>query len=227
MIDLPYKIVYGIGWTICAITSRPIVLHADRAGRPGAYILASSHLTPLDVPALMKNSPRDLDFISTIEMKNTPIVGRIYTAMHCVFVDRSRADASAALAVAHKLQAGRVVAMFPEGNLRLEEKSVINGGNFKPGVIRLAEISEAPIIPAVVLGGKAYYSFRAWLPFRSVRYGVIFGNPIFFDKTIEPEAAKTKATEELRQAFIDLAIELRAALKQSTVPDQSVTKPAF
>ena len=212
MIDLPYKIVYGLGWSICWITSRPIVLHAERARREGAYILASSHLTPYDVPALMKNSPRDLDFISTIELLKTPIVGRIFTAMHCVFVDRSRADATAALAVTNKLRAGRVVAMFPEGNIREEEKSVINGGNFKPGVIRLAQLGSAPIIPAVVLGTKAYYTFKAWLPLRAIRYGVIYGNPIVVDPDGEAEAAKAKATAELRQAFIDLAGELKAAI---------------
>jgi 1-acyl-sn-glycerol-3-phosphate acyltransferase len=160
----------------------------------------------------MKNSPRDLDFISTIEMLNTPIVGRIFTAMHCVFVDRSKADATAALAVTKKLLAGRVVAMFPEGNIRPEEKSVINGGNFKPGVIRLAQLANAPIIPAVVLGTKVYYTFKAWLPLRAVRYGVIYGNPIFVDPTVEVETAKAKATAELRQAYIDLAGELSAAL---------------
>jgi 1-acyl-sn-glycerol-3-phosphate acyltransferase len=212
MIDLPYKIVYGLGWSICWITSRPLVLHADRATRDGAYILASSHLTPYDVPALMKNTPRDLDFISTVELLNTPIVGRIFTAMHCVFVDRSRPDATAALAVTNKLRAGRVVAMFPEGNIREEEKSVINGGNFKPGVIRLAQLGQAPIIPAVVLGTKAYYAFKAWLPFRSIRYGVIYGNPIVLDPTADPEAAKAKATAELHHAFIDLAAELTTAL---------------
>src|ERR1700685_1553147 len=90
MIDLSYRLIYGTGWTICWITSRPIVLHADRANRPGAYILASSHLTPYDVPALLKNAPRRLDFLSTVEMLNTPIVGRMFTAMNCVFVDRSK-----------------------------------------------------------------------------------------------------------------------------------------
>jgi 1-acyl-sn-glycerol-3-phosphate acyltransferase len=212
MIDLPYKIVYGLGWSICWITSRPIVLHAERAQRDGAYILASSHLTPYDVPALMKNTPRDLDFISTIELLKTPIVGRIFTAMHCVFVDRSRADATAALAVTNKLRAGRIVAMFPEGNIREEEKSVINGGNFKPGVIRLAQLGNAPIIPAVVLGTKAYYTFKAWLPLRAIRYGVIYGNPIVVDPSGDPEEAKAKASGELRQAFLDLSAELKAAM---------------
>jgi len=200
--------IYGTGWCICWITSRPIVLHADRANRPGAYILASSHLTPYDVPALLKNAPRQLDFLSTVEMLNTPIVGRMFTAMHCVFVDRSKPDSSAALALAHKLQSGRVVAMFPEGNIRPEDKSVINGANFKPGVVRLALMTGAPIIPAVVLGTKAFYTFKAWLPLRLVRYGVNFGNPIFVGQTGDPEAAKAAATEELRKAFVDLAAEL-------------------
>jgi hypothetical protein len=63
-----------------------------------------------------------------------------------------------------------------------------------------------------VLGTKVYYTFKAWLPLRAVRYGVIYGNPIIVDPNLDAETAKANATAELRQAYIDLAGELKAVL---------------
>jgi len=79
MSDFSYRVIHTIGYPIFWITSRPIVLHADRAARTGAYILASNHLSPYDVAGLMATTPRNLDFLSIVEMLKNPIVARFFS----------------------------------------------------------------------------------------------------------------------------------------------------
>jgi len=211
MSDFSYRLIRAIGYPIFWITARPIVLHADRAARTGAYILASNHLSPYDVPGLMAVTPRNLDFLSIVEMLKNPIVAKFFRMMNCTFVDRGRADPSAAQGLSSRLRRGRVVAMFPEAGIRTEETSVINGGTFKPGCIRLAQLTGAPIIPCVIVGTSIYRKFSSWYPFRAVRFGVIYGNAI----QVAPEGDPAVATEQLRVAYLDLYRELR-----QTVPGE-------
>ena len=213
MSDFAYSVVVAMGRPIIWITSKQTVLHRDRCRFPGPYILASSHLSPYDVAALMAVTPRHLDFLSITEMFKHWFAGRFFTAMNCVFVDRRGPDPSAAHALTAKLHRGRTVAMFPEGGIKTEQTSVLAGVPFKPGVIRLAQLAEVPIIPAVVLGSIGYAKPTAWIPRRGVPFGVNFGEPIFVSKEGDPNAAKTAATEKLKKAYLDLADELRTAMK--------------
>jgi 1-acyl-sn-glycerol-3-phosphate acyltransferase len=218
--DISYAIVKGICFPIYFITSRTHALHPERIVRPGAFILAPNHLSPYDVPLLIGSSRRHLDFLSTIEMLRSPFVAWLFRRMNCEFVDRRRADASTARALARKLELGRAVAMFPESGIRPEESSVIHGGRFKPGVIRLAQLSGAPIIPCVVYGTKAYDGFLSWLPLRRVRLDIAFGEPIEVPQEPDPHAARERATELLRQAYLDLFAEI-SAVRNATVKTET------
>lgn len=213
MSDLSYSLVRGFGLHIYWLTSRRVILHRDRVPVSGPFILAGSHLSPLDVFAMIGATPRHVDFLSITELERKFLVGRFYRAMNCTFVDRKRQDVGATHQLATKLRRGRAIAMFPEGALRSQADSVINGGPFKPGVIRLAHMSGAPIIPCVALGTGAYAKISAWLPTRSVRFGLNYGKPIVVDPQADPDTARATATEQLRQAYLSLNQELRAAMK--------------
>jgi 1-acyl-sn-glycerol-3-phosphate acyltransferase len=178
MEDLFYKTIVTVGRGPFWVSSRPLVLHSDRVPSQGPFILASSHLSPYDVPALMRSTPRVLDFVSTVEIFAMPFVGWFFGHMGAFPLNRRSADPKTAKRIVDRLARGRVVALFPEGRIRKETESVIHGATFRPGVARLARIADVPIIPAVVLGTGAYSSFINWLPLRRTRYGVIYGNPI-------------------------------------------------
>lgn len=213
MSDLSYWLIRATGRPVIWLTSRQTVLHVERARQPGPYILASSHLSPYDVPGLIAVTPRYLDFLSITEMLKNPFVARLFKAMNCSFVDRHRADSAAAHSLAGRLRRGRVVAMFPEGGIRAESASVINGGSFKPGVIRLAQLANVPILPCVILGTIGYAKPTSWIPHRSVRFGVNYGQPIHLAGEDQAQA-RVAATEQLRQAYLALAGELRDAMEK-------------
>jgi 1-acyl-sn-glycerol-3-phosphate acyltransferase len=210
--DLGYNIIWGIGVHAFWVSSKPVVLHLDRLKRPGAYILAPTHLSVFDVPCLMAISPRNLDFVSIVEVFRNPIVATIYGAANAFPLDRSKPDSPTVRTIFDRLERGRVVAMFPEGNIRTPETSVLAGGHFKPGVARIAQLADVPVIPSVVLGTDAYYKVKSWLPLRRVRYGAIFGDPLTVRKDLEKHEATKEFLDRLRQAYLDLHAELKSAM---------------
>ena len=214
MSDLAYKIVWHTCHPVIWVTSRPTVLHRERVDVPGAYILAPNHLSPYDVPCLMAASPRNLDFVSIVEAFRNPLVALLYGSVNVFPLDRSRPDSPTVRIILDRLRRGRVVAMFPEGSLRDEQNSVLVGAPFKPGVARIAQLADAPVVPTVIVGTKGYANPLKWAPIRGLRYGVNFGEPIRVRKDVDKAEAVTLFLGEMKQAYLDLHAELRAAMSK-------------
>jgi 1-acyl-sn-glycerol-3-phosphate acyltransferase len=195
--------------TICRppfiVSSRPVIMHVDRLPRHGGYILACSHLSPYDVPALMRSSPRPIDFVSTKEVFQNRFVAWLYGNMGTFPIDRSRSDPKTVRIITDKLARGRCVGVFPEGRIRTESESVVQGGRFRPTLVRLAKLANVPIVPAVVLGGEQYKRILSWAPIMRTKYGVIYGEPF----SVEDEE---QGERRLAQEFQGLYGELRAAM---------------
>ncbi len=208
MSDLAYNIVWAIGNQAFWTSSRPIILHRDRAKRPGAYILAPTHLSHYDVPCLMAVSPRNLDWVSIVEAFRNPLVALLYRSVNTFPLDRSRPDSPTVRIILDRLKRGRAVAMFPEGNIRTPQTSVLAGGSFKPGVARIAQLADAPVIPCVVLGTGVYSKFTSWLPLRRIRYGIIYGEPLRVRTDLDKLEAIPQFITELRAAYLQLHAEL-------------------
>ncbi len=189
------------------------MLHAERAARKGGYILAANHLSPFDVALMIRHTPHHLDFMSIVEVKSNPVVYQFYKWMNAFFIDRRRSDPAGARLALERLQRGRVVAMFPEAQIRSEQMSVINGGTLKPGVGHLAQSAGAPIVPCVILGSAQYWRATSWLPWRRTRYGLIYGDPIFCASELSKPEARIRLLNELRAAFMQLTAELKFAME--------------
>jgi 1-acyl-sn-glycerol-3-phosphate acyltransferase len=199
--DLYYTTVVTFGRFPFWVSSVPLVLGRENVPRTGPFILASNHLSPFDVPVLMRSTPRRLDFVSVVEVFRNPLVAWFYSQMNAFPLDRHRADPKTVRIILDRLERGRPVAMFPEGRIRKYEESVIHGAPFRPGVARVASMANVPIVPAVVLNSIAYARPAGWLPLRRTRYGVVFGQPI----NVRDEA---HAEQQLADAFQTLAADL-------------------
>lgn len=212
MSDLCYDIVRGMCYPVYWSTSHAVILHKERADRRGAYILASNHCSPYDIPALIGASPRRLDFLSIVEMQSNPMVARLYQGMNCEFVDRSRRDPTAVRALVERLRRGRVVAMFPEGGIKAGEESAVHGGRIRPGCVHLAQLSGAPIVPCVLMGTGSYWKPMSWLPLKRTWFGVNYGKPIRVGAGADAATARQQATVRLQAAYRALYEELKAAM---------------
>jgi hypothetical protein len=63
-----------------------------------------------------------------------------------------------------------------------------------------------------VLGTDAYMRVRSWLPIKRVHYGIIIGEPISVPKDVEKHEATKLFLDQLRQTYVDLHAELKAAM---------------
>lgn len=173
---------YNTVWTICYpafwTSSSPIIIGAQKTRRSGAFILASNHETPYDVPLLMRHCARNIDFVSISEVFANPFVRWFYGSMNAFPLDRSQADVHATRTIFERLARGRVVGMFPEGRLCPGERALVHTHKIRPGIGRIAKLARVPIVPAFVVNSSAYSRFTSWFPFRHTRYGIIFGDAI-------------------------------------------------
>ncbi len=213
MSDLYYDVVHAIGSAIFWGSARPIVMHRERSGRPGAFIVAANHHSPYDVPLLIRHSRRRLDFVSIVEVFKSRFVAWFYGSMNAFPIDRSKADSAGVRTILERLGRGRAVAMFPEGRIRKPPDSVTHGGRFRPGVARLAQMAEVPVMPCIVINSDQYGRISAWIPVRRIRYGVIFGEMIQLRTDLDKPAAIAELEKELASAFIRLYGELKTQME--------------
>jgi 1-acyl-sn-glycerol-3-phosphate acyltransferase len=213
MSDRSYYWARGLCFPFFWVSSRPIVVHPERATLPGGYILASNHLSTFDAPVLVGYTPRDIDFLTLGDLRHKPLAHAFLSCFNVIYVDRRRRDNRAVREMVRRLRQGRVIGWFPEGAVRTAEASIINGGPIDADIARIAAIAPAPVIPCVVLGADRFRRVRSWLPLRAVRYGIIYGQPLRIDPHAEPPEARERFLKELRQAYADLNRELIDCLK--------------
>jgi 1-acyl-sn-glycerol-3-phosphate acyltransferase len=190
------------------LSSRPCVLHAERASIPGGYILAPNHTSPFDSPLLIRHTPRHIDFMSATDVRGNPLWQAFLQLFNIYPVDRRRPDSSAVRATIRRLRQGRVVGIFPEGAIRAGTDSVVHGGDIDPGIQRLAEMAGVPVVPCVVLGAQQYGRPVNWLPLRRTRYGITFGTPLRANPTDEQPDAHEHFLSALGLAYAELSQEL-------------------
>jgi 1-acyl-sn-glycerol-3-phosphate acyltransferase len=211
MSDVLYNVIRFVGRPAFYLASSPTVLHADRLNEPGPMIVAPNHLSPYDVPCLMASTRRKLDFVSVVEFFRNPVVGWFLRSMNAFPLDRGRRDSAATRKILERLERGRVVAMFPEGQIRAADTSLLAGGAFKASVVRLARLANVPILPCVILATGAFARPKAWLPFRRTRYAIHFCELLRVERSDDEESDCARAAERLKHAYDEGYAELQAA----------------
>lgn len=209
MSDMFYKAVRTAGRPVFWSSSRPLVAGVEHVPAKGPCLLAATHQSPYDVPALIRHTPRLLDFVSIREVFRNPVVAWLYGSMNAFPLDRSGPDAAAVRTILKRLRASRAVAIFPEGGLRPGAASVVHTGRLKAGCGRLAAMASAPVVPCVMIGTGAYGSPASWLPLRRVRYGIIYG------PAIDPGLDPVEIEARLSAALVSLHERLRGMMDRA------------
>lgn len=223
MSDWFYNVIWTIGSHPFISSGLPTILHCERTRRAGAYLLASNHHSPFDVPLLIRHCARKIDFVSSTEVFSHRFARWFFGNMNAFPLDRSRPDAGTIRIILDRLKQGRVVGIFPEGSFRNGPTSVVHGGSIRRGIGKIAQLAQAPVLPAVVVNSQAYGKASSWIPYKHVRYGVIFGHPL------EPPAPGDETAPGIFESTLCEALrclhqELQDAMKQ-TDPHNSDSQP--
>lgn len=207
-----WKAGYWLVITTCrvvlALVSRVRVVVPGKMPR-GPYLIACNHISHFDPPVASISIGRRLDFMAMRDLFQHPVAAWLFDDICDVFpVSRDRIDTGAVRTAVRRLRAGRIVFLFPEGGIRSGKTSVLGGAPLPSGAAALAQMADAPIRPAILLGSDQLYQWRTlWKrPFILMAYG----EALHLDPALEAAAAREDLNERLRQSWLGL----HAALKK-------------
>ena len=117
---------------------------------PGAFIIASNHLTNWDAPLIYSQMPLGKPLIPLAGEKWRSVlpIRLLFNSINAVWIKRGEVDRDALRAITHALKNGNSVGIAPEGT-RSKTRQMQPA---KPGAAWLARSTGVPVIPAAVWG---------------------------------------------------------------------------
>lgn len=152
-------------------------IEVDGAGNvpaDGPVILAANHLSFIDSPVLMFETPRTASILGKAEYLDSAVTGALFPAAGMIPVDRSGRGVAWSMRIAcDRLRAGEAVAIFPEGTRARD--SLLHRGH--PGVAHLMLRTGSPVVPVGIIGTDAVQPPGARIP-RRAPITLRFGAPL-------------------------------------------------
>lgn len=143
----PLNVLDGLNRIYCRRVHR---LRADPIGLPatGGALVIANHVSGLDPLLLVAASNRPLRFVIAREQYDRPWLRAMFRAMRLIPVERNSNPERALYAARRALEAGEVVALFPQGRIHLDDEPA----RFKRGATLLAAATGVPIYPVRIDG---------------------------------------------------------------------------
>jgi len=162
-------------------------VHRERLDREAPYLLIANHRHALD-PIIMAMGIRrqQIVFLAKAELGKNPIMKYLLTRVHCILVDRHRADMEAMRACMKAVRMKKILLIFPEGTRHHEGQME----QIESGTSMIAMRSRVPIVPI--------YIDRKLSFFRKTTLYV--GEPIPYDDLLE-QGINAVTCEALNERF--------------------------
>lgn len=177
----------------------------EKLPRSGAYVVAPSHRSIMDILFTPYITRRRVRFMAKQELFQHRFLAWLFTALGGFPVDRGAADRTAIRSAQDVLRGGEPLAVFPEGTRN-------NGpeiGTLFDGAAYLASRLGVPIVPVGVGGTEQILASGRTIP-RLHRVAVVVGDPIHPPSlTDRPSGSRIR-----RQEVADLTGKLRVVLQE-------------
>lgn len=139
----------------------------EHVPREGPYLVVANHCSNLDPPflgwAVGHRTGSVVHFMAKDEMRRWPVVGWLAKSAGAFFVRRGEADRAAQRLALEVLQAGRPLAVFPEGTRSRDGR--LNQARL--GAAMLAMRTDVPVLPVGISGTHRIFPGRSRWPHRS------------------------------------------------------------
>ncbi len=139
----------------------------------GGIIFASNHCSNAEGPMMAAYLDRPVRFLAKQELFDRPHSRFFFKGIGSIPVRRGRSDATALENVVVALKKGHYIGIFPEGT-RGDGRTLLEPHT---GVIRLALLSGAPIVPIGISGGHLAWPKGRLFPRYGVKVTARFGRP--------------------------------------------------
>lgn len=165
------RLVRFLGRPFFGLLARVECVGFENLPTTGPCVVASNHLSNLDVPYMGAFLPRFPHFMAKKELYRNPLGGWFIRQMGSFPVSRGESDPWALQQAGLILGAGRPLYMFPEGT-RSGRRAQMKRG--KVGAVKLALENQAAIVPAAIWGTE---NFRLALRHQN-RITIRIGRPL-------------------------------------------------
>ena len=176
---------------------RPKVYHPFGGKTPkGGVLVSANHGTMIDPIIMHLAFPwRRLDSLATKDLFNTKLKYTFFQLMHCIIVDKDNFTLSAFREVVSRLQEGKMVVIFPEGAVHVDDPGI---RAFKSGAVLMAHKAGTPVLPVYIVKREKWYQ----------RQRIVVGEP--FDLRAElGERPSLEAMERATQTLHERELQLR------------------
>jgi len=160
----PLNVIDGLNRIFCRRVHR---LQADPVALPatGGALVVANHVSGLDPLLLAAACARPMRFVIAREQYDRRWLRGLFRAMRLIPVERNGNPERALYAARRALEAGEVVALFPQGRIHLDHEPV----RFKRGVTLLAATTGVPVYPVRIDGvrGAGHVVAALFMPGRA------------------------------------------------------------
>ncbi|AXF85628.1 Lysophospholipid transporter LplT [Ephemeroptericola cinctiostellae] len=197
---VPAFLLRFLAWVLTHLLYRVTFVNRQLIPASGAAIMVANHVSFVDALFLMAASPRPIRFVMDSQIFKIPVLSWLFKKLDAIPIASAKDDAflleAAFLQVAHELEDGQLVCIFPEGRLTTDGEM----GTFRAGISKILSLHAAPVIPCALQG--------LWGSFFSRKYGAAMSRPFargLFSKVqvvVGAPIAPERATPERLEAAV-------------------------
>jgi 1-acyl-sn-glycerol-3-phosphate acyltransferase len=213
-----YELLRGVAILVFSIMGRIHLRGRHNVPKKGPYILASNHLSWIDVPLIPAYVPGKVVYMAKEEAFFSKL-GWLVRFMGAFPVKRGEADRQAIRAASEQLKKGRIFVIFPEGH-RSETHTL---GKIHSGLGLIALRAGVPVVPVAVSGSENLLKkFGAHVT-------VSYGEPVVFKpkgKKITREDIDEATTDIMRRIATMLPPEYRGSVGEALVQGAELAQEA-
>lgn len=184
----------------CRVLGLTVTVEGELPKSHRPSVLAANHSSFIDGLMLYVFLDQPVTFVSSTDMEHQFLLGRIMRGFGCVFVDRGRAERSAASIekLVSSIQSGHHVLIFPEGSISARAGLRV----FHLGAFEAAASSNCPVIPIGIRGSRAVLRPGSFRPHPgAVR--IVIGDEVM--PTGREFSDRVLMRDEVRAAIADLS----------------------
>jgi len=200
------------------------IIGSENIPEEGGVIIASNHLSYLDIPLLgysiNKTRRRHAEFMAKKELFAIPVIGFLFQKLSSFPIDREKVDRAGLREAVKRLRSERMVAIYPEGTRSRDGR--LQAG--KPGVGVIVRMSGKKVVPAAIQGTDKALPPGRWIV-RPTPVTIKFGRPLDFGDIGkgENEGNEKESAEQITKVIMDHIAELAESL--STPPPHPSPQP--
>jgi 1-acyl-sn-glycerol-3-phosphate acyltransferase len=224
--DLGKRIFYRVCRALTLTPMKAIFLVRVRGRhkvpRSGAYVVAPSHRSLMDIFFTGYITRRRVRFMAKQELFENRFLGWLFTALGGFPVERGAADRTALRAAQQVLEDGEPLAVFPEGTRRRGREVV----DLFDGAAYLATRVGVPIVPVGIGGSEQILASGRTLP-RPHKVAIVVGDRIEAPDRGSRRVPRQEITNVTEKVRVELQSCFDEALALAGVPfDVSTTQSA-